>query len=107
MRSLLIALLSIAFMFTCAAIVGVADVNLWAGKVYAGFTLAAQGFFVLMLVASFVVRVTPGKKDDEAVAAFYKRVHGWLAYCPTLGKNPRTALLEKTLEEIQATDNKK
>lgn len=55
---------------------------------------------VLVLVATVVVRLTPGPDDDSKLgsfAAIYFKVMEWL---PTIGINPRTKQLKDAYKEL-------
>ena len=49
----------------------------------------------IVAIATVVVRVTPSKSDDETVAKISAAVNKFITYFPTIGKNPKTAELEK------------
>lgn len=61
----------------------------------------AQLMFGLMIVATILVRVIPGKRDDEVVRDIWKKVQKVLGYLPTFGVNPRTKELQRALYEVQ------
>lgn len=63
--------------------------------------VAAQLISGLMILATIVVRVIPGKADDEKAYAVFTQAQKYMAYLPTLGVNPRTKELEKALEELK------
>ena len=66
--------------------------------------MIAQLMFAVMLAATVITRVIPGKKDDEAVKSAWDKIHKLLAYLPTLGINPRTKKMESALEEMNSSD---
>lgn len=55
--------------------------------------------FGLVLVATVIVRLTPTKADDKKLDEILKKAHKFMAYLPTVGRNPRTKELEKKEEE--------
>lgn len=63
--------------------------------------LGLMALGAVVVVASVVVKIIPGEKDDEAL----KRVMVWIRkifhYAPTVGLNPRTKELMKKLEELE------
>lgn len=62
---------------------------------------------ILTTVATFIVRLTPSKADDEYVskaADFFFKV---MAILPTFGKNPNTKKLEEAYRELKAKDDTK
>lgn len=68
--------------------------------------MVAQLMFGLMLVATVVTRLIPGKKDDEALGKVWGKVHKVLGYLPTLGINPRTKKLQEALDRMKSSDKK-
>jgi hypothetical protein len=50
--------------------------------------------FILMLVSTAAVRITPTKADDEKVDMINSKLHKFLGWLPTLGRNPRTKAVE-------------
>jgi len=63
--------------------------------------IVLQLFGGLAVIATTVVRVIPGKKDDEKVFKIVDRVHKYAGYLPTFGVNPRTKELEAALAELR------
>ena len=66
--------------------------------------MLAQFMFGLMIVASVLVRVIPGKKDDEALSSIWSKVQKVLGYMPTFGINPRTKKLQEALDAMKSSD---
>ena len=58
------------------------------------FGYVSEVFFVIMIVATAVVRMTTSKDDDAKVELVGSRIHRFISWFPTLGKNPRTKALE-------------
>ena len=54
--------------------------------------------FGVVLLATVIVRITPNKADDKKLDEILKKVHKFMSYFPTVGKNPRTKELEKKEE---------
>ena len=44
----------------------------------------------LMVVATAIVQLTPTKADDRKLDAFFKRLHKYMSFMPTVGQNPMT-----------------
>ena len=63
--------------------------------------LAAQLIMGLSVVATVLVRMIPGSKDDESVDSIVSKIQKYLGYLPTFGINPRTKELEKALENLK------
>lgn len=59
--------------------------------------------FGVVLLATIIVRLTPTKSDDKKLDAALKKVHKFIGYMPTLGKNPMTKELEKKDSDAQAS----
>lgn len=62
---------------------------------------AAQLLMGLTIVATVLVRVIKGDKDDIAVGKFTKVLLQVLHWLPTIGINPQTKKLEEALKEIE------
>lgn len=60
----------------------------------------------VVVLATFAVQLTPTKSDNEAVGKYSGYLLRILKYFPTLGVNPHTAKLQKTLEGLSG-DTKK
>lgn len=60
--------------------------------------------FGVVLLATVIVRLTPTKSDDKKLDEILKKAHKFMAYFPTVGRNPRTKELEKK-EEIKGAPN--
>jgi len=56
----------------------------------------------LMIVATALVRIIPGDKDDQAVNKVKNWIHWALERSPTLGLNPKTKKLKDALTEVEA-----
>lgn len=68
-------------------------------KEYAELALMLLG--ALCVLATVVVRIIPGQKDDEALARVFVWIKKVFQYAPTLGLNPGTKALIKKLEELE------
>lgn len=55
----------------------------------------------LVVVATFIVRLTPTKKDD----LFVEKAEGWwlklLSWAPTIGLNPKTKAIQDALKDVK------
>jgi hypothetical protein len=65
--------------------------------------LIAIFLLALVILATIVARITPTKRDDEAVSKLSAFLLKYLAYLPTFGVNPRTRQLEETLKMVEAS----
>lgn len=74
----------------------------WLQQIPMYLEVLSQVFFGLMCAATVIVRVIPGKKDDEAVGKFIGKVQKYLGYLPTFGVNPRTKKLEAALADLKS-----
>jgi hypothetical protein len=54
------------------------------------------------ILATLIVRVIPGTKDDEAVNKFIGFFLKGLKWLPTIGVNPQTKKLEEAYAELKA-----
>lgn len=55
----------------------------------------------LSILATILVRLTPTKSDDEKLNVFLDKFLRLLSWLPTIGINPRTKEMEKTLAELR------
>jgi hypothetical protein len=65
------------------------------------FEVASQLVFALTIVATIIVRVIPGKKDDEAVITLSDKFAKIMSMLPTWFINPRTKGLEAEIEALR------
>ena len=63
--------------------------------------LVAQLVMALSVLATVVVRLIPGEKDDESIDSIVAKARKYLGYLPTFGINPRTKQLEAALENLK------
>jgi len=61
--------------------------------------------FGVVTLATIIVRLTPTKSDDKKLDAALKKTHKFMAYLPTVGKNPRTKELERESPEKKEEPN--
>lgn len=61
--------------------------------------LVSHAILFMVVTATIVVRITPTKADDKKLNEILKTVHKFMAYMPTLGRNPQTKQLEKLAED--------
>lgn len=54
----------------------------------------------ITLIATVIVKLTPGKKDDERVLEYASKFWKLISYLPTIGINPRTKKLEEAYKEM-------
>lgn len=99
-------LIVLVFAALCSTIVLAADAVApalpgWLGQVGTYVDLVCQVITVLMILATVVVRVVPGKGAAAQVSSLVGRVMKALSWLPTLGINPRTKALEAALVEAQ------
>ena len=71
------------------------------------FEVLSQAIFSLAVLATIVVRVIPGKKDDEELNKALARVRKYMGYLPTFGINPRTKALEEALADVKKQNEEK
>jgi Trk-type K+ transport system membrane component len=70
-------------------------------KIMEWVPFVAQLFMGLSILATVVVRVIPGEKDDAAVGKVVGFILKALAWLPTIGVNPQTKKLEDALKELK------
>jgi len=56
----------------------------------------------ICVLATILVRLTPGKGDDEKVLKYVSMYSKFLAKLPTLWVNPRTKKLEEYLKSLNS-----
>ncbi len=57
---------------------------------------------ILSILATVVVRLTPSKKDDEAVLALGGKIWKVIQWLPTMGINPQTKALIDSYHAVKA-----
>lgn len=67
--------------------------------------MVPQAVFGLVIIATIVVRITPGHADDAALEAFLQKFHKVLSWLPTLGINPKTKELQEWYEKEHGPKN--
>jgi hypothetical protein len=58
-------------------------------------------FMALSILATLLVRIIPGDKDDVAVSKAIAALDKALAWAPTIGVNPKTKKMREALKELQ------
>lgn len=67
----------------------------------AWMNLIAEFLVALSIVATLVVDLIPGDKDDKAVGKVVAMIRKVLEWFPKMGLNPRTKAMEKALKELK------
>ena len=73
----------------------------WLSMVTHYIELLSQAALGIMVIASVVVRLVPGDKDDIALENWKDKLLKVISYLPTLGINPRTKKLEAALADLK------
>lgn len=63
--------------------------------------LICIGLTILMIVATFIARLTKSKADDDFVANCGSKLMKVLQWLPTIGVNPRTKELESAYVSLK------
>lgn len=63
--------------------------------------LVAYGLLLVVLIATFVAKITKTPADDEVVSKAKEWLLKALKYLPTLGVNPQTKKLEEALKDLE------
>lgn len=58
----------------------------------------SHGLMILVVVATFIVQLTPTKSDDEKLMKWLDMIHKAIKWLPTIGVNPKTKELENYYE---------
>jgi len=61
----------------------------------------SYGLLILVLGASFIARLTPTPKDDKIVSTVSRFILKAVRFLPTIGINPNTKSLEKSLSDLK------
>lgn len=72
----------------------------WLEQVKFYVEILSQVVFGLTILATIVVRVIPGKKDDAVVSGIAGKASKLIHMLPTWGINPKTKELEAALEAM-------
>ena len=72
----------------------------WLSMITHYIELLSQAVLGIMVIASIVVRLIPGTKDDIALENWKAKVLKVISYLPTFGINPRTKKLEAALFDL-------
>jgi len=68
---------------------------------------AANVTMLVVVIASFIARLTPTPKDDKLVSKISSFIIKIVKFLPTVGVNPHTKSLENALEsEVEDGDSK-
>jgi len=59
---------------------------------------------IMTTLATFIVRLTPSKKDDEYVSKASELFYKLMSILPTFGKNPNTKKLEEAYRDLKAKE---
>lgn len=70
-------------------------------KIMMWLPYVAEVFMGLSILATLLVRIIPGDKDDAAVSKFIAMLDKALAWAPTIGVNPKTKKMREALKELQ------
>jgi hypothetical protein len=61
----------------------------------------AQALGILVLVATFIAKLTPSPADDGKVHKISDMIHKLIGYLPTIGINPNTKKLQEAFEGMK------
>ncbi len=75
------------------------DMNLLIEKAPMIIDLISHVILSVVVIATIVVRITPTKADDKKLSQILVKLHKFMSYMPTLGRNPQTKELMKMSED--------